>query len=240
MKKVLALLSCLLLLFEGCSKDIDDFPKSNLRAISNFSIKPYLNGDNNIFVEHKGVIDEVNKEIKVSLPAETDLKGLRPDISLSPWTTVSPGNLSPMDFDTPVELTVTAESGKVAVYTVNVTKDYLYTYAELYSVILPDFKDGEGVSLSGAFLNYADNVSTTIKVPAGTDLTQLKMELNPTVRTRYATFEVSEDGGNTYEVFPGTGIVNGSQEVVFRVTSQSKKNVIRYKVTVIPEEIKNM
>lgn len=235
MKKVFILLSCLLLLFEGCSKDIDDFPKSNLRAISKFTIQPYLNGANHIFVEHQGKIDEVNKEIQVSLPAEADLKGLRPNIELSPWTTVSPGNLTPIDFDRPVELTVTAESGKTAVYTVKVTQDYLYTYAELYSVTLPDLKDSKGIPLYGTFANYNDNVETKINVPEGTDLTQLKLQIDPTAGTRHATYEVSEDEGRSYQPFSGTGIVNCSQTVIFKITSQSGKSV-RYKVSIIPTE----
>ena len=63
----------LLELATGCSKDIDDYPKSNLRAISYFSFKPYHNADKNIFVEHVGEIDEVNKVIKVVLPPDVVL-----------------------------------------------------------------------------------------------------------------------------------------------------------------------
>ena len=47
----------LLGLATGCSKDIDDYPKSNLRAISYFSFKPYHNADKNVFVEHVGEIE---------------------------------------------------------------------------------------------------------------------------------------------------------------------------------------
>ena len=89
----------LLGLATGCSKDIDDYPKSNLRAISYFSFKPYHNADKNVFVEHVGEIDEVNKVIRVVLPPDVVLTGLRPYIELSPWTTVTPGSLTPMVCD---------------------------------------------------------------------------------------------------------------------------------------------
>ena len=103
----------LLGLATGCSKDIDDYPKSNLRAISYFSFKPYHNADKNVFVEHVGEIDEVNKVIRVVLPPDVVLTGLRPYIELSPWTTVTPGSLTPMDFTSEsVDFEVRAESGK--------------------------------------------------------------------------------------------------------------------------------
>lgn len=225
-------------LLEGCSKDINDFPKSNLRAIAKFSFKPYHNAENGIFVEHVGKIDEANKTITVSLPADANLKGLRPFIELSPWTTVSPGNLNPVDFSTvdPIEFQVKAESGKIAVYSVSVIQNYKYTKAELYSVTLPDLQDENNLPLRGTFPNFQDNVKTDIVVPENTDLSRVTLLLNPTLASQHVSYEVSEDGGISYRPFTNPGVVNCLQQVVFKVIPEVG-TPIRYRVKLMYPEV---
>lgn len=59
--------------FLGCSKAIEDYPKFNLREIAYFAFDYYHNSENNIFIQHAGVIDETNRYITVSVPTDADL-----------------------------------------------------------------------------------------------------------------------------------------------------------------------
>ena len=229
----------LLGLATGCSKDIDDYPKSNLRAISYFSFKPYHNADKNIFVEHVGVIDEVNKVITVSLPPDVVLTGLRPYIELSPWTTVTPGSLTPLDFTTEsVDFEVRAESGKVAVYSVVRELTYVYTKAELYSITFPNLLDEEtGEAKRVTFPNFSNNSSVVVTVPEGTPLNPVQVELELSAASQKATIEVCDDGSETnFEPFSGSGNIDLSHTVIFRVTPESG-SAINYKVSMVyPED----
>lgn len=229
----------LLELATGCSKDIDDYPKSNLRAISYFSFKSYHNADKNIFVEHVGEIDEVNKVIKVVLPPDVVLTGLRPYIELSPWTSVTPGSLVPIDFTAElVDFEVRAESGKTAVYTVVKELTYVYTKAELYSVSFPDFLDNEtGEVMRAVFPNFNNNSAVVVTVPEGVPLNHILVELELSAASQKATMEVCDDGSETnFEPFSGSGYVDFSHTVIFRVTPESG-SAINYKVSMVyPEE----
>ncbi|BCI61703.1 MULTISPECIES: hypothetical protein [Bacteroidales] len=228
----------LLGLATGCSKDIDDYPKSNLRAISYFSFKPYHNADKNVFVEHVGEIDEVNKVIRVVLPPDVVLTGLRPYIELSPWTTVTPGSLTPMDFTSEsVDFEVRAESGKVAVYSVVRELTYVYTKAELYSVSFPDFRDETGEVLRRVFPNFSNNSAVTVTVPEGTALERILVELELSAASQKASVEVCDDGSETEFVpFSGSGYVDFTHTVIFRVTPESG-SAVNYRVTLAyPEE----
>ena len=231
----------LLGLVTGCSKDIDDYPKSNLRAISYFSFKPYHNADKNIFIEHIGEIDEINKVIRVILPPDVDLTGLRPYMELSPWTTVIPGNLTPIDF-TPesVDFEVRAESGKVAVYSVVKELTYVYTKAELYSVSFPDFLDETGEVLRKVFPNFNNNSAVTVMVPEGTSLNHIKVDLELSAASKKSTIEICVDGsGTVFEPFTESGYADFSQTVIFRITPESG-SAVNYKVSVVYPEEENL
>lgn len=223
----------LLLSLAGCTEDISDQPKSNLRAISAFTFEPYYNAENNIVVQHKGTIDEVNKVISVKLPSDVVLASLRPSMSLSPWTISSPKNLDIVDFtkDT-VDITVTAQSGKKAVYSVVRTLDYLYTKAEVYSVSFPDFTYvTTGDPIKKAFATFTNNSAVTVDLPTGTDLSSIKILLDLSPASRNATFEVSEDGtGALFRPFTNPGVVNMTKLTTLRVKPQSG-TAINYKIT---------
>ena len=117
------LLSFILLL--GCQRenDINVLPPSNLRSIVSFNLYRY-NNPLNLFSSVYGTVDETNKIITLkftpgSYPNLDSLRFLKPQIYIAPWATVSPDNLEYVDLrpDT-VEYTVTAQSGKKAVYSI--------------------------------------------------------------------------------------------------------------------------
>ncbi len=114
-----------LMFLQGCDRenDINTLPPSNLRTIVSFNLYRF-NNPLNLFSSVYGTIDEANKIITLrftpgSYPNLDSLRSLRPQIYIAPWATVSPDNLQPVDLrpDT-VEFTVTAQSGKKAVYAV--------------------------------------------------------------------------------------------------------------------------
>lgn len=227
---ILLFLTSVIFLY-SCTKDIGDYPKSNLRAITAFSFEPYHNNANNIFVKHEGVIDQTNKIITVHLPTDVVLTNLKPSIKLSPWTTVSPGNLEYIDFtkDT-VDFLVKAESGKQAVYSVVKKLDYVYTKAELYSVSFPEIMEAN-VPLRRVFPNYNNNTLINITVANTIPLNAIltKLELSPA--SRGSTIEISDNGSeNNYRPFTSPDIVNFTNRVSFRIRSQSGATV-NYRVS---------
>ena len=64
--------------------------------------------------------DQIHHTVKVTLPANTDVTSLSPEITVSENATVSPANGSAQDFTSPVTYTVTAEDGSTQNYTVTV------------------------------------------------------------------------------------------------------------------------
>lgn len=108
----------------GCSKD--DAPetsspqveitKSSARQITSFV---FLLTNNPIETNVVATIDEENKTITATMPIDTDLTGLLPEIQLSDLASI---NLTAaQNFTEPVEYTVTAEDGSTATYTAIVT-----------------------------------------------------------------------------------------------------------------------
>lgn len=119
MKKLSIYLStflCLIFIGFGCgSEDLSDYPPSNMRSIVRFTLNPAQNGGN-VFVQHIATIDQSKKTITLKLPSHLDLKEIRPEIVVAPWTSVTPKSLEAVDFSAGlIEYTVVAESGKKAV-----------------------------------------------------------------------------------------------------------------------------
>lgn len=221
------------LVFLGsCAKDIDDYPESNLRAITLFSFEPYHNNLNNIFIKHEGIIDQTNKLITVHLPTDAILTNLRPSITLSPFTTVSPASTEYIDFtkDT-VDFTVKAQSGKQAIYSVVTVLDYVYTKAELFSVSFPEILEANA-PLRLTFPNYNNNVLVTKTVSNAVTLNAILTELELSPASRGNTIEISDNGlESNYRPFTSPGIVDFTKRVSFRITSQSGVS-INYRVSI--------
>ena len=237
MKKTFAIfLIVWLYLLGSCSRDIGDFPQSNLRAISSFSFEPYHNSENHIFITHTGVIDEVNKLITISLPPDVVLTNLRPKINLSPWTSVSPKSLDYVDFtkDT-VDFVVTAESGKQAVYSVVKELNYVYYGAELYAIVFPEIlvanEYDDIIPLRFGFSSFSNNSTISPEIPEGNALDHLLVSLAVSPASTGCTMAVSEDGLETsYRSFSNPGIVDFTNRVSFRITSQ-RGTSINYRVS---------
>lgn len=122
-----------LFVLAGCERD-DAFetPPSNLRSITYFRLQPYHN-EGKIPTTFNGSINETDKTITLKVPSNLDLTALRPEVLITPWSTVSPLSLEPVDFSgpEPVEYTVTAESGKYSVYEIII--DPTHKFAGWYS-----------------------------------------------------------------------------------------------------------
>jgi len=245
MKKTLKTMFFLVIVLSAlasCKKTREDYPLSNLRAISKFNIDYYHNSTCNVFIQHEGIIDEFNRTITVSVPTDADLSKLKPTIGLSPWTTCSPATLETVDFSKgPVEYTVTAESGKKAYYLVTVTNDYLYTDAKLLRLYLcdipasPEEYDPEDPTSgkSASPKEYTDNVLTEmlLEIGSGYDLTAQRTHVDLSSSSHGAIVEVKALKEEDYHTYKDNEIIDFSDTIVFRVTPQSG-TAIRYRFVV--------
>ncbi|HCO66524.1 MAG TPA: hypothetical protein DIT04_02035 [Dysgonomonas sp.] len=94
----------------SCSDDDDDdVIRSNEKKITEFAINAV-----------KAEIDETNKTIILTLPAETDVTKLKPQIKVSDKASVTPASDVETDFTKPVTYTVKAEDGSTQAYTATI------------------------------------------------------------------------------------------------------------------------
>lgn len=140
-------------------------------------------------------LDQTTKNISVTFPRLTDVKALKPVITVSPAAMVSPASGIAQDFSKPVVYTVKAEDGTTQTYTVS------SAVIKLSDKLITSFKIG-GVDAT------IDQTAKTIKaeLPAGTDLTKI----TPTI-----TFSI----GAT--ISPVSGATQDfSKDVVYTVTAE--------------------
>jgi hypothetical protein len=193
-------------------------------------LNPYHN-EGNLNVQIVGTIDELNKLIKLKIPGDLRLDSIRPDILCAPWASLSPQNLEYIDFrvDT-VKYTVTAQSGKKAVYSLVKDVPYIYTKSTVYAVSFTNIIDpGTGIALRGGFNT---STSITMSVPAGTDITQIITNLEFAGDSQKTRVIVKENGSLLGRSFTNPGPINFTKPVTFNVTSQDGKITTGYTVTV--------
>ncbi len=211
----------------SCKRSAADFPPSNLRAIASFTLEFYHNSQANIHVSHEGEIDETNRLIYISVPADADLTCLRPTIELSPWTTCEPKSLQKVDFShgDSLDYTVTAQSGKKAFYTVFVKKDYVYTKAELLALYTPDLLDGNGEPRKALFANAKDGEKATLKLPEGTDVSDLRIHIDLSNASYHSAVEICTTADKSVFVpYKDNSGYNLSENIAFfRVTPEEGK-----------------
>ena len=129
------LIICLIFIvvLTGCSKDDDpgskEIVKSSEKLITSFV---FLLTNNPIEVNVVATIDEENKTITATMPPDTDLTGLLPEVEFSELATID--RTAAQNFTAPVAYTVTAEDGSTTVYTVTITN--LLTQRQILQVIL--------------------------------------------------------------------------------------------------------
>jgi len=227
----LVVLFCISLFIIGCERDnnINDLPPSNLRSIVRLVLNPYQNAGN-VTVKFTATIDESSKIITLKLPKNLRLDSIRPELVFSPWATLSPMNLEPIDLtkDT-VEYTVTAESGKKAIYAVVKDMTYVFTNSVIYSISFPEVFDATtGNPVRSTF--WSGIYSFGMKVPVGTNKTAINTNLEMSGDSYNAVISVSEDGnGTTFRPFSNP--VNYSKKVIFKSTSEDGKKITQDTIT---------
>ncbi len=253
--KKLFLFFTLSLFLVGCSKSMDDYPLSNLRAMVDFSVKFYHNSDNNIFIEHTGTIDETNHIVTLSLPTDADVSKLKPTVLVAPWAKVSPASLEVVDFSkNPVakfgmpsedgksvdsipgysmEYTVTAQSGKETVYTIYIATNYIYDGADIWKFYLTDIIDSYGDPYVFNPSSYQDNARIYCVVDDQYNRSSLHTSLDLSPSSHRSKIEVCESNDKTtFRPFlDGSAIDYTSDTVIFRVTSE-KGRIVNYNVSV--------
>ncbi|MCF8318187.1 MAG: DUF5018 domain-containing protein [Haliscomenobacter sp.] len=233
MKRITNYLSvtfCIILLW-GCQREIDitQIPPSNLRSIVSFALNPYQNVGN-VTYKFSGVINESTKIITIKLPGAIRLDSIRPEIIISPWASVSPNSLDYVDLrpDT-VEFTVTAQSGKKAVYAVVKDLTYKFSNSTLYALNFTDIIDT--ATVSPFRVSFATGLTKSLTLPEGTDKTQLNVDLELSPDSYNATITVNDVEISTFRTF--TNPVNFTNQVTFRVKSEDGKKTTDYKITLL-------
>lgn len=113
---------CCLMLFAatGCNKDDGPEPqiepKSSEKQITSFV---FLITNNAISTNIVATIDEENKTITATMPPNTNITGLLPEVKISALASIS--HDTAQNFTDPIDYTVTAEDGSTTVYTVTIT-----------------------------------------------------------------------------------------------------------------------
>ena len=220
----------------GCKRTAADFPPSNLRAIASFNLEFYHNSQANIHVTHEGEIDEVNRMIYLSVPSDADLTCLRPTIELSPWTTCEPKSLQMVNFSRgdSLDYLVTAQSGKTAVYTVKIKKDYVYTKAELYYVYAMDILDYNQEPRRALFTNAKDGEVGKLWLPEGTDVSALRLHIDISNASYHSTVEICTKADKSFFVpYVDNSPYDLSENVAyFRITPEQGK-ALTYEMDVV-------
>jgi hypothetical protein len=176
MKKTLKSGAFLLLIFAlmciimtGCSSESSgtskkptppEVPKSEEKAIISFSI------DGN-----EGIIAEDLKEISVTMPGDTDLQTLKPEITISELATISPDSEEEVDFTNPVTYVVTAEDESTETYVVTVTLAPFTTFSLNLTAQLVRNGNNEikvyGVPESGIYLSTGNDGPSLLVISVG-------------------------------------------------------------------------
>ena len=118
MKKNITIITvCILILLTGCSKD--DASPTSLSSEKEITAFKFLAIDNEGFENDiNGNIDQKAKTIAFTLPSDSDVSSLMPNITVSAKAVVSPEGTQ--NFTNPLNYTVTAEDGTKSQYTVTV------------------------------------------------------------------------------------------------------------------------
>ena len=234
MKKItnyLIIVFCIALLW-GCQRenDITQIAPSNLRSIVKFTLNPYQNVGN-VTVPFSGVINESTKIITIKLPSGIKLDSIRPEIIFSPWASVSPNSLDYVDLrpDT-VEFTVTAQSGKKAVYALVKDLTYKFSNGTLYAL---NFTNMINPATGSAFrVSFATTpLNKTITLPVGTDKTNLNVDFELSPDSYNASITINDVDASTFRAFSNP--VNFTNPVIFKVKSEDGKKTTDYTVTVL-------
>ncbi|WP_350286997.1 DUF5018 domain-containing protein [uncultured Croceitalea sp.] len=171
MKKITLLFLCLFIL-AACSKDDDNgsAKKSDAKAITTFT---FIAAENDVLTQDvKAEIDEDEKTITAEVPSGTDIKALKPNITVSAKAKVSPESKAARDFNEAVEYTVTAEDGSEVAYTVTV----IVAKSDVKQITSFVFLAEDNEALSEDVQGVINEVEKTItaEVPSGTDIKALK------------------------------------------------------------------
>ena len=142
-------------------------------------------------------IDSVNKEIHASIPRAVNIKRLTPTIEYIDGAELSPPSGYAYDFSSPLDFTLTKDERSV-------------TYTAYVDTALSDDNQLKRVQFPKLYVNQSvDNKEITVKVPFGTDLSQVEMHLEVGA---YARVEPASDT-----------VMDLSQPVEITVTSESGK-----------------
>lgn len=208
----------------NCSSEIPTLkvprsPKKNILTFKFEDITPKSEGD----------IDTNLRTVAIRVPIATKVIALKPTITVSPEASISPGNLIPQNFTTPVTYLVTASDCTKRAYRVSVVVA-LATDPEIIGIETVAIKTTESFFIYGKNLNRANPIffltsKTTGKVynliiVSGTlNATQVKVQVPSDVPVGIYTVSVSANGRSfKYRALDLKVTGTGTETIVNRMT----------------------
>lgn len=171
--------------------------------------------------ENKGVLDQVNGKIDITVGSKENIKALAPQYTLPGGTTSTPQSGVSQDFTSPVKYTVLSNDGFTG-------KSYFVSVKQLAAPVIDMFATSEDVCSETGIIN---NSAATIKVilPAGSDLSAIApvITINDELTVSPAsgvvqdfnagpiTYTVTNQEGLTKEYKVTVSSADSTQKVVF-------------------------
>ena len=161
-----------LLVVIGCSKDDGPEPtqetfKSNAKRITSFVFRADTNSA--LVADVTATIDEVAKTISATVPFNTDVSSLNPEISFSDKASIDPNGAR--DFSDSVTYTVTAEDGSTASYSAILTIAPNSAKEIISLAFLAEENEALEEDVAATLFPEKDSIGAT--VPMGTNVSNL-------------------------------------------------------------------
>ncbi len=140
------------------------------------------------------IFEGIKNSISIRVPYNTNLKELKPLITVSEGAKVTPESGEVIDFTSAVKYTVAAENGTLRVYTVTITKD-ANTENDITYFCFP------GVSFEDKVKINNDTHAIDVAIPYGTERTSLKASFECSPGARVMVADIEQESGKTVNDF---------------------------------------
>lgn len=152
---------------------------SNEKAILSFKVKQQASS----LTEYNGVIDETNRKILVSVESSFSLTDFWRSYELSPYATAgSYTNITQTATKWQAELTITAQNGTTAIYTITVRKPYNPGPIDITnpSPITVPFDAGDDIAAIEMDIDFGDGIPATmyVLIPISQEQTTLNITVS--------------------------------------------------------------
>ncbi len=216
------------ILLSSCNSDDNFNEQQELVKIVSFSFLASNNDD--LQQDVIAIIDEANKTIKATLPANTPVSFLKPTIELSQGASVLPGGNFPENFTNPLVYKVFGDNFSESEYTVIVAVEDS-TEGEINNFVFR-LNENPNANLDEDISGEFDGTTIALVFNSGTDISALTPNI---VISRGATISpgngVKQDFTNPveYTVTAQDGVTNTVYTVISKILDNDEKEITSFK-----------